>query len=135
MAYQLARVNARDYRYSVTGEEVIGGFLRAPIAGDRRKVAHSQTLDEGPHRLAIAAVSAVVPDLRIRENHDLTGVGRIREDFLVSGDRGVEDDLARPFPRRTKCEALEDRSVLQGEDRFLQIRSPPVLIPPGWREG
>ena len=50
----------------------------------------------------VGFVRAVVADLRIGQHHDLPGIGRIGEDFLVAGDRGIEDDFARAFDGRTK---------------------------------
>ena len=68
-----------------------------------------------------SCVRAVVADLRVREDDDLAGIGRIGENFLISGDGGIENDLAVSFRARTKTTALEDCSVLQGEDRWIQF--------------
>ena len=59
--------------------------------------------------------------LRVGQYHDLSGIRGIREDFLISGDGGVEDDFARPLHGRTKTLALEDRAVFQGEDCWIQL--------------
>ena len=69
----------------------------------------------------VVRIRAVVADLRIRENDDLAGVGRIGEDLLVAGDGGVEDNFAQAIFWRTKALALEDRPVLQGEDCRIQF--------------
>ena len=69
----------------------------------------------------VAFIRAVVADLRIGENHDLAGIGRIGEDFLIARDGGIENHLTRPLDGRTKTTALEDRAVFQGEDCWVQL--------------
>jgi hypothetical protein len=101
-------------------------FLGSPVAGHRRELAHHQALDVRAGSLIVLRVGAVVADVRVSEDDDLAGVGRIGEDFLVTGDGRVENDLAGSLHSRTKTGALEDRSVFQGEDRFAQSRNPPA---------
>ena len=67
-------------------------------------------------RFVIGRGGTVIADLRIGENNDLPGVGRIRKDLLISGYRGIEDYFAGTFGGRTKTPALEDCPVFQGED-------------------
>src|ERR1035438_1717046 len=100
-------------------------FVRAPIAGDAGKLAHHQTLDVRARGFAVRGVGPVIPDLRIGQNDDLPGIGRIGEYFLVAGDGGIEDDLAGPLGGRTKTPALEDAAVFQGEDGGWQLDCPP----------
>ncbi len=59
---------------------------------------------------------AVIADLRVGENDDLPGVGGIREDLLIAGEGGVENNFTAAFRGRTKGPAFEDRSVFQGQD-------------------
>ena len=65
---------------------------------------------------------AVIADLRIGEDDDLAGVGGVGEDFLIPGERGVEDDFAASLGGRTKTPALEDAPVFQGEYCCGQFR-------------
>ena len=44
--------------------------------------------------LDVLGVDAVVADVRIRQRDDLPAVARVGQDFLVAGQRGVEDHLA-----------------------------------------
>ena len=96
-------------------------LIRAPVAGERRKLAHHQSFDVRPRRFVVGLVGAVVADLRIGENDDLAGIRRIGEDFLIAGDGGIENDFAGPFDGRTKTPALEDRAVFQGENCGVQL--------------
>ena len=64
----------------------------------------------------VAIIRPVVAYLRIGEHYDLARIRRIREDFLIARDGGIEYHLTRPLDGRTKTTALEDRAVFQGED-------------------
>ena len=86
------------------------------------KLAHHQPLDVRPRGFVVLAAGAVVADLRIGEDDDLPGIGRIGEHFLVAGERGIEDHFAGPLGGRTKTPALEDRAVFQGQDCRIQCR-------------
>ena len=122
MADQGARVQVGDHRDAGLLEEAVGLVVGAPVAGDGGKLAHHQAFDIRPDRFVVFRAGAVVADLRIGEDHDLAGIGGVGEYFLVSGERGVEDDLAGPLGGRTKTPALEDRAVFQGEDCRVQFR-------------
>src|SRR5262249_31059962 len=113
-----------DHRHVRVSEKLLRGFLRAPVARERGEFADSETLDEWLCGLFIGIVRAVVADLGIGENDDLTGVGRIGEDFLIAGDGGIKNDFAGALGGRANTLALEDAAVFQGEQcgsRFYQI--------------
>ncbi len=58
--------------------------------------------DLWPCGLHIIEIDAVVPDHRIRHGHNLSGVGRVGEDFLVARETGIEDDLPCEFAFSTE---------------------------------
>ena len=97
------------------------GFVGAPVARERRELAHHQAFDVRLGGFVVALIRAVVADLRIGEDDDLAGVGGVGEDFLIAGDGGIEDHFAGAFDGRTKTTALEDRAVFQGEDCWVQL--------------
>ena len=45
---------------------------------------------------------AVVADVRVGHRDDLKSIGRIRRDFLVAGQRSVEDHFADGVVRRSE---------------------------------
>ncbi len=120
VAHQRASIDPGDHRHAARGQELAGGFIRSPVAGKGRKFAHDEALDVRLRRFIIGLVRAVIADFGIRQNDDLPAVRRIGENFLVSGNRGIENDLACPFDRRTKTLSLEDRAVFQGENCSIQ---------------
>src|SRR5205807_1310027 len=107
-------------------QEVVRLGVRTPVARDCGKLADSQALNVRMGRFVVLGAGSVVADLRVRENDDLAGIGRVCKDFLIAGKRRVENDFARSLGGRTKTPALEDRSVFQGEDRRVQFR---VFLP------
>src|ERR1051326_2971915 len=122
MPDQCACIEIVDYRYAGALQKFIGFRVRSPIARDVRPLTYREALDIRPLRFAIFGAGAVVPDLRIGENHNLAGIRRIGEDLLVAGEGGVENDFAGPLGGRTKTAALEDSSVFQSENRGVQAR-------------
>ena len=69
----------------------------------------------------VPRVDADVADFGAREKHELTGVRRVGEDLLVTGQGGVENDLAKHGALGPERLAGPDRAVLQNEAaiRFL----------------
>jgi len=55
--------------------------------------------------------------VRIREANNLPGVTGVGEDFLVTGEAGVENDFAAAARDRARGAAIKDAPVFQREDR------------------
>jgi hypothetical protein len=53
----------------------------------------------------------------ICQRDDLSGVTRVGEDFLVTGEAGVENDFAAPAGASARRTAVKDSSVLERECR------------------
>src|SRR5271155_5319863 len=107
MADQGSRVDAGDYGDAAGGQELLGGFVGAPVARQRGEFADGQAFDVRLGRFAVRFIGSVVADLGVGEHHDLAGVGRVSEYFLIAGDSGIENDFAGTFDRRTKTVSLE----------------------------
>src|SRR5579862_255428 len=76
--------------------EKVGNFLfRAPVARSLTNLAHHESLGVRLDCLGIKRIRSVISDVRIGKDNDLSGVGGIGEDFLVSGKRCIENDLAK----------------------------------------
>src|SRR5262245_42227783 len=72
-------------------------------------------------RLDVQLVDTVVADLRVGHRDDLSSVGRIGENLLVSHHGGVEHDFPRPLAGRADRATREDPSVLQRQNRFHRL--------------
>src|SRR5581483_2193854 len=100
---------------------MFGFVARTPIASDGRNLTDHETFDIWMGCFAVGRICAVISNLRISENYDLSAIGGISEDFLIPGDCGVEYHLACFLYRRTKTRALEDASILQRENCLIQL--------------
>ena len=78
-------VDLGDDGNAATFQVLVGDLGRAPVGADRRKLARDQALDHGPGGLGVGRRGAVVSDVWIGENDDLSCIGRIGEDLLVAG--------------------------------------------------
>ena len=67
--------------------------------------------------LDVFLVGADIADVRKGEGDDLPGIGRVGQDFLVAGHRGVETDLADGLPGRAKTDAFEHGAIGQHQER------------------
>src|ERR1700712_2430215 len=55
--------------------------------------------------------------MRIGKRYDLSSVGGIGEDFLIAGQRGIENDFTGGIARCADRLAAEDRTVRQRQHR------------------
>jgi len=67
--------------------------------------------------LHVLKVDARVANHRVGHRYDLTLIGRIGEDLLIAGHRGVETHLPGCRSLRAKSVAAEHRTVFEGENR------------------
>ncbi len=117
MPHEGARIYIPDDGDAMALQILLRGLVRAPVRGERRKFADDERLDVGLARLLIIAVCAHVADVRIRQAHDLAGVARIGEDFLVACEAGVENDFAAAARASARRAAVKDSPVFERESR------------------
>jgi len=55
--------------------------------------------------------------MRIRQTDDLSGVAGVGENFLITGEAGVENDFAAAARDRASSAAVKDAPVFQREYR------------------
>ena len=77
-------------------------------------------------RLDVVLVGADIADVREGEGDDLPGIGRIGEDLLVAGHRGVEADLADRVAGGAEAKAFQHGAVGQHQKRRRLGLSPSV---------
>jgi len=53
--------------------------------------------------------------MREGEGDDLPGIGGVRQDFLIAGDRRVEAQLPHLDTRRPSTETRENRTIFKGQ--------------------
>jgi len=96
-ARERARVDVGDRDDVVADEIVVKRTVGAPVAGERRGLAHDEARDVRHLRLGVAGRDAVIANLRRGHRHDLSRVRRIGEHFLVAGHARVEHDFTARF--------------------------------------
>ena len=101
-------------------------------------VAADETRRAQSGRLGIFRIDAIVADMRIRQRDDLPFVARIRQDFLISGQRSVEDHFTRAMRSRSgefsaESFAAEEMAVLKYQDAVHRDSNPPSLGGAGGR--
>ena len=84
MPHQGAGVDLGDNRHAMALQVFVGNLLRAPVGADGRELPRHQAFNVWFLRLGIGGIGAVIADLRIRQDDDLAGIGRIGEDLLVA---------------------------------------------------
>ena len=127
--HQGARIQIPDRREFVAIQVMIGGLRGAPVGRQGGKLAHDQRLDVRPRRFLVVKIGAHVSDVRISEADDLAGVAGIGEDFLVTGETGIENDFTAAARAGARGAPVKNSSVLECENgrarlyfrqRFLQ---------------
>ena len=91
-------------------------FRRSPVRGDLREFAHHQRLDVRLGRFLVVEVGADVADMGIGQTNDLAGIARIGENFLITGEAGIENDFAAAARDRAGRAAVKDAPVLERQD-------------------
>ena len=118
---QGARVHPFDAHDAVLLHVGVQRLSGAPTAGHGAVFLDDETPDVGPVRFVVLGVDADVADLRIGHGDELTLVGRIGEDLLVSRHAGVEDDLPRRLSFTAEGAAGKRGPVRQGERGFHEM--------------
>ena len=111
-----ARIQIPDYGNMVARQIVLRGFRRAPVRREIGKFAHDQGLDVGARRFLILEVCAYVSNVRIRQANDLAGITGIGENFLVTREAGVKNDLAAAARASPGCAPVKNPPILECED-------------------
>jgi hypothetical protein len=121
-ARQLACIDPGD-RHHVVGFEIVRQRLRvAPVAHRQRQIADHQPAGEYPARLHIFGIHPDVADVRIGQCDDLLAVGRVGEDFLIAGHRGIEYHLADAAAGSTDGNAPEYRAIGKHKNGRVRLR-------------
>lgn len=98
-------------------EVKLRALARTPVRGNLRKLADNQRLDIRPPRLFIFKIRANVPDVRISEANNLPRITWVGENFLITGEAGIENDFAAAARDGARGASVKEAPVFQREDR------------------
>src|SRR5271168_462406 len=93
----------------------LSGFCGTPVGGDLGKFADDERFDVGARRLFIIEIGADIADVRIGEADDLSGVAGVGENFLITGEAGIENDFAAAARDGAGGATVKDAPVFECE--------------------
>jgi hypothetical protein len=67
--------------------------------------------------------------VRIRQADNLSGIAGVGENFLVTGEAGIENDFAAAARDRARRAAVKDAPVFQREDRGSVLNFGQCVLP------
>lgn len=70
------------------------GFFGSPVRRQTRKLANYERLNVRTGSFLVIRIRADISDMRVGEANNLSGVARVGEDFLISGEAGVENSFS-----------------------------------------
>lgn len=94
MLHDGAGVEIMDRNQALLFEIVLNAAVRIEATKRNIEIAANKTCDFDAFTLHFLIVNAVVTNVNIGGNEDLTSVGRICKNFLVTGHTGIEADFA-----------------------------------------
>ena len=83
------------------------GFRGAPVRRDLRKLADDERFNIRTRSLFIIKIGADISDVRIGQADDLACITGIRENFLITGEAGIENDFAAAARDRAGSTAVK----------------------------
>jgi hypothetical protein len=115
VTYERAGVDIPDSGNLVAIQIKLGGFRGAPVRRDLRKLADDERFDVGARRFFIVEIRADIADVRISEANNLAGVTGVGENFLITGEAGIENDFAAAARDGARGATVKYAPVFQSE--------------------
>jgi len=89
------------------------GFFGSPIRREARKLSHDQRFDIRSRGFFVVRIRADVSDVRVGEANNLSGVTWVGENFLISGEAGIENSFPAPAGFSASGASNENSPVFQ----------------------
>ena len=112
-ARQPARVDVGDGDDAPGLEVLRQGLLGAPVAHGEREIAYHQASGPDAIGFIVFRVHPGIADVWIGQGHDLLGIRRIGENFLIAGHGGVEHHFTHGFTRGANGDTPKEASIFQ----------------------
>ena len=129
VAHQRARIDVPEDGDFVAVQVKLYRCRRAPVRGNLGKLANNEGLDVRAPGLFVFKIGTDIPDVGIGKTDDLASVAGVGEDFLVTGEAGVENDLATAARDGARGAAVKDAAVFQREGRGSVRNLPQRILP------
>ena len=109
---QAACIDVGNRHHAVALQVGRQALRRPPVAVDPGAVTDDQARSHRSLRFLIFRVTAGVADMRVGQGHDLTRVGGVGQDLLVTGHRRIENRFADGVPACPDTAAAKNAAVL-----------------------
>jgi len=116
VAYEGAGIDIPNGGNFVAIQIELGGFGRAPVRGNLRELAHDERFNVRAGGFFIVEIRADIADMRIGQTDDLAGVTWVGENFLITGETGIENDFATAARDGARGAAVKYAPVFQSEN-------------------
>src|SRR4029077_13521881 len=126
-----ARIYVPNGRNLVAVQIKLRGLRRAPVGRNLRELPHHERLDVRPRGFLVFEVRSHISDVRISQTDNLAGVTGVGENFLVSGEAGIENDFAAAARDRASRAAIKNAPVFQRENRRSVLNFRQWVLPSG----
>jgi hypothetical protein len=94
-----------------------------------REFANDERFDEGSRRFFVVKIGADIADVGIGQADDLTGVAGVGENFLITGEAGIENDFAAAARNRARRAAVKSAPVFQSESGGPVLNFGQIVLP------
>jgi hypothetical protein len=91
-------------------------FRGTPVGSDLRKFADDECFNVGARGFFVVEIRTNIADMGISEANDLSGVAGVRENFLVTGEAGIENDFAAATRDSAGSATVKYAPVFERED-------------------
>jgi hypothetical protein len=113
MTNERACIHVPNYRNFVPLQICLRSFFRAPVRRETGKLAHNQPFNIRTRSFFVVRVRANISDVRVGEADNLSGITRIGENFLISGEAGVENGFPATAGFCTRGASYKNSPVFQ----------------------
>ncbi len=123
MAGQSASVNIGDAHNALASEIFVQRLAATKITRQRAKLLDNErsNLNFLAVRLDIFRGYAIITDERIGHRHNLSSIGRVGENLLITSHACVENHLARAVALCSEGQACHYKSVSQGQLAYFAV--------------
>jgi hypothetical protein len=113
MTNQRSRVHIPNYGNFVSLQICLRGFFRAPVRRQAGKFAHNKRFNIRTRRFFVVRIRANISDVRVGKADNLSGITRVGEDFLISGEARIENGFPAAAGFCTRGASYKNSPVFQ----------------------
>jgi hypothetical protein len=113
MPDERARIHIPDDGNFMSLKIRLRGFLGAPVRRQTRKFADDERLNVRAAGFFVVWIRADISDVRVGKADNLSRIAWIRENFLISGEAGIENSLSAPAGFGARGASNENSPVFQ----------------------